>query len=59
MLVPESWRNTQAVEAFEELKAGALAFPRVESARYVDPDWIRKRSLDKGAAEVDGASLPT
>jgi hypothetical protein len=33
VLVPESWRNTQAVETIEELKAGALAYSRVKSAR--------------------------
>ena len=31
----------------------------VEPARQVDPDWIRKRSLDEGAADVDGAGFPT
>jgi hypothetical protein len=58
MFTPELWRNQQSIDAFVEPEDSLSFSARLKTAGNVQPNRFFKGSLNKGAAEIDRASVP-
>ena len=58
VLIPKSWRNSEAILTFVELETGACRTCGAESSWQMDPDGFRKCGLNKGIGEITRTSGP-
>ena len=58
MFVPEFGSNRQSINTFVQAKTSFPRTSRLKSARQVNPHFLVQFGLNKGAAEVNRASVP-